>query len=96
MGFFGGANPAELIRKYPGRYRLMHVKDLKKGVKGNLSGKTATDNDVALGTGQVNIAEIVKAAKASSIKYYYIEDESNNTGQQLPVTLVYLKKVLKN
>ncbi len=94
--FFGGADPAELIRIFPDRYRLMHVKDLKKGVKGDLSGKTATDNDVALGTGQVNIAEIIKAAKASSIKYYYIEDESNNTGQQVPISITYLKKALIN
>ena len=94
--FFGGADPAELIRKYPGRYRLMHVKDLKKGIKGDLSGKTATDNDVALGTGQVNIAEIIKAAKSSSIKYYYIEDESNNTGEQVPISIAYLKKALIN
>ena len=94
--FFGGADPAELIRKYPDRYRLMHVKDLKKGVTGDLSGKTATDNDVALGTGQVDIAAIIKAAKASSIKYYYIEDESNNTGQQVPISIAYLKKALIN
>lgn len=94
--FFPGADPAKLLKKYPGRYSLMHAKDLKKGIKGDLSGKTPVENDVALGTGQLNLPEIMKAAKSSSMKYYYIEDESNNTAAQVPASLAYLKKLLKN
>ncbi len=44
--------PAAWLRKYPNRWELMHIKDLKKGVTGNLSGGTAKENDVAIGTGQ--------------------------------------------
>ncbi|OAQ41989.1 hypothetical protein A5893_02390 [Pedobacter psychrophilus] len=94
--FHPGANPAQLIKKYPGRFKLMHVKDLKKGVKGDFSGKTPVENDVAVGTGQLNIPEIFKMAKSSSIQYYYIEDESNNTSTQVPISLIYLKKLLEN
>ncbi len=89
--FFPGANPAELIAKYPTRFKLLHLKDLRKGVQGDFSGKTPTVNDVALGTGQIDIPAVLRAAKKSSIKHYYIEDESPSYSTQVPQTIAYLK-----
>ncbi|MCY7349088.1 MAG: sugar phosphate isomerase/epimerase [Cytophagaceae bacterium] len=91
--FFPGQDPAALINKYPQRFKLMHMKDLKKGVEGNLSGGTPQENDVVLGTGQLDIPAILKAARKSAIKYYYIEDESPQPDQQVPETLAYLKSL---
>ena len=48
-------DPVKLLRKYPDRWLLFHLKDLKKGVPtGSLAGTTDLTNDVALGTGQVD------------------------------------------
>lgn len=88
-----GYDPAELIKKYPTRFKLMHVKDVRKGLKGDATGKIDTDSNVALGTGQVDIASIIKAAKKSDIKHYYIEDESNKVNMQVPVSLAFLKSL---
>ncbi len=81
------ADPALLLTKYPDRFRLMHVKDLKKGTPHGLSGTTDVNNDVTLGTGEVNIDEVLKAARKSKIQYYYIEDESTNVTEQVPVSI---------
>lgn len=89
--FFPGADPAALISKYPKRFKLMHLKDLRKGVVGNLSGGTPVENDVALGTGQLNIPAILKAAQKSGIQHFYIEDESPSYATQVPQTMAYLK-----
>ena len=52
---FPGQDPAKLLEKYPNRWLLMHLKDLRKGVPlGSLSGGTDLKNDVTLGTGQVD------------------------------------------
>ncbi|WP_431200385.1 family 16 glycoside hydrolase [Mucilaginibacter sp. P25] len=91
--FHAGKNPIDLLKKYGERFKLMHVKDLRKGVIGNLTGTTPVANDVALGSGQINIAEIIKAAQKSGIKYFYIEDESNVVKQQVPVSLAVLKSL---
>ena len=93
--FFPGQNPADWLKKYPTRYKLMHLKDLRKGIIGNDSGGTSVENDVALGTGKLNIPEILKAAKKSSIEHYYIEDESPSYATQVPVTVAYLKNLKK-
>lgn len=89
--FHPGADPVALIQKYPKRFRLMHVKDLRKGVKGDFSGRTPVENDVALGTGQIDVAAVIKAAKKSSIQYYYIEDESPSIDTQVPQSLAFLR-----
>ena len=91
--FFPGGNPTELINKYPTRFKLLHLKDLRKGVTGNLSGGTARENDVALGTGQLDLPSILKAAKKAGIKHYYIEDESPSYATQVPKSILYLKSL---
>lgn len=90
---FPGQDPVQLLLRYPGRWELMHLKDLRKGVRGNLSGGTDTRNDVALGTGQVDFPMVLRAAQQSGVKWYFIEDESPSVEQQIPRSLKYLSTI---
>ena len=90
---FPGQDPVKLLKKYPDRWVLMHLKDLAKGVKGNLSGGTDTKNDVAIGSGQVDYPAVLKAAQEIGIKHYFIEDESPDVLKQIPQSLKYLSTV---
>ena len=89
-----GLDPVNLLGKYGKRFELMHVKDMKKGVKtGDLSGKTDVSNDVTLGTGQMKWPALLQAAEKAGVKYYFIEDESPTSAQQIPQSLKFLKQV---
>jgi sugar phosphate isomerase/epimerase len=89
-----GQDPVKLLGKYGKRFELMHVKDMKKGVKtGDLTGKSDVSNDVTLGTGQMNWPAILQAAEKAGVKYYFIEDESPTSAQQIPQSLKFLKQV---
>lgn len=90
---FPGQDPVKLLNKYGSRWKLMHLKDLKKGVKGDFSGGTPIENDVALGTGQIDLPAVLKAAKKAGVKHYFIEDESLRIGVQVPQSLAYLKSL---
>ncbi len=90
-----GADPVALLEKYGDRWKLMHLKDLRKGVKGDFSGGTPTENDVALGTGQVDIPAVLKAAQKAGVQHYFIEDESPVVSTQIPKSLAYLKGLKK-
>ena len=90
---FPGQDPVKLLKKYPDRWVLMHLKDLKKGVAGNLSGGTDLTNDVVLGTGQADYPAILKACQEIGIAYYFIEDESPTVLEQLPKSLNYLSQI---
>jgi sugar phosphate isomerase/epimerase len=91
--FFPGIDPAGLIKKHGNRFKLLHLKDLRKGIIGDMSGKTAVENDVALGTGQLDIPAILKAARKAGIKHYYIEHESPDYYRQIHQTIQYLKSL---
>lgn len=90
---FPGQDPVKLLRKYPDRWVLMHLKDLKKGVTGNLSGGTDLTNDVVLGTGQADYPAILKACQEIGVRHYFIEDESPTVLEQLPKSLKYLSAI---
>jgi len=91
--FFPGQDPARLLNKYGKRYKALHLKDLRKGVTGNLSGGTPQENDVVLGSGQIDLPAVLKAARKVGIEHYYIEDESNNVMEQVPQSIAYLKSI---
>jgi sugar phosphate isomerase/epimerase len=92
--FFPGQDPVKLLKKYGKRWELMHLKDLKKGVKtGDLTGSTDVENDVVLGTGQIDLASALKAAREVGVKYYFIEDESSRSKEQIPQSLKFLENV---
>jgi len=91
--YFGGGDPAGLLKKYGNRWKLMHLKDLRKGTPKDLTGSTSEDNDVPIGTGELNIPAILKEAKKAGIKHYFIEDESPHVTEQIPQSIQYLKSL---
>ncbi|PYV37968.1 MAG: sugar phosphate isomerase, partial [Acidobacteria bacterium] len=89
-----GQDPVKLLEKYGSRFELMHVKDMKKGTPtGFLTGQSDVSNDVALGTGVMEWAAILKAARKAGVKWYFIEDESPASVEQIPQSLRYLERL---
>ena len=88
-----GQDPVRLLEKHGGRFELMHVKDMKKGIKGDLTGHSDVSNDVALGTGVMDWPAILKAAKREGVKWYFIEDESPTSVEHIPQSLRFLEHV---
>lgn len=87
----GCDNPVKLLKKYPSRFYLLHLKDRKIGTVCNDTGQADEESNVTLGEGDVNIKDIMKAAKNTAVKHYFIEDESSRVMKQLPLSLKYLK-----
>ena len=90
---FGGGDPVALLKQYGNRWKLMHLKDLRKGAKTNSSGLTSPENDVPLGTGELNIPAILKEAHRIGISHFFIEDESNQPFVQVPQSIIYLRSL---
>lgn len=88
-----GQDPVALFKKYPGRYPLVHLKDRLPGTPGNQLGRADVETNVVLGTGDLGIKEIYAAAKKAGVKYFFIEDESSRSMDQVPKSLAYLKSL---
>lgn len=90
--FHAGQDPAKLFAKYPGRWALAHVKDIRKdAVTGLSTGSAPPTDNVAVGTGQLNWPEILTAAQAAGVEHYFIEDETPTPLQCIPDSLKYLR-----
>jgi sugar phosphate isomerase/epimerase len=89
----GCDDPVALLKKYPKRFLLLHLKDRQIGTVCDNTGQANEESNVVLGKGDVNIKEIMRAAKKSSVKHYFIEDESSRVMKQLPLSLQYLKSL---
>lgn len=89
----GGADPAALMKKYPDRFPLLHLKDRRKGTPGNNTGEADVETNVVLGDGDVNIAAVMEQAKKIGVKHYLIEDESSRCMEQVPESVKYLRSL---
>lgn len=90
----GGGDPLQLMKKYPDKFPLLHLKDRKKGTLGNPFGTGDVESNVVLGTGDIDIKGIILEAKKIGTKYLIIEDESSRSVAQIPLSINYIKQVL--
>jgi sugar phosphate isomerase/epimerase len=88
-----GQDPLELLKKYPNRFVLMHVKDRKKGTKNTDNGKADEESNVVLGTGDVGIVEVIREARKLGIQYLFVEDESSKAEEQVLKSIRFLRTV---
>jgi sugar phosphate isomerase/epimerase len=87
----GGADPVALLKRYPKRWPLMHLKDMRTGTPtGLFTGQAPEDTNVPIGTGQIDYVSVLREAKRQGVVHYYIEDESPNPLEQIPQSLKYL------
>lgn len=91
-----GGSPAAYFAKYPGRFRMLHIKDFKPvaAPTTDLMGKgrpLGTD----LGTGFIDYGPIFAAAKGKGIQHIFVEQEAPFAVSQMAsakVDFAYLRK----
>ena len=90
--FHAGVDPTALLKQHPGRWSLLHVKDIRKGaVTGLSTGGAAPIDNVAVGTGQINWPSVLGAAQEIGVKHFFIEDETPTPLVCIPDSLKYLR-----
>jgi sugar phosphate isomerase/epimerase len=90
-----GVDPAAWLRRYPGRWRLMHLKDLRRGVATGVhtGGSNPDSTEVPVGSGQIDFRAVLRAAKEVGVERYYIEDEVADPFATVPVSIRWLASV---
>jgi sugar phosphate isomerase/epimerase len=86
-----GQDCVALLERYPGRFRLMHLKDLRKGAPiGNQQGHADDKDSVPVGDGIIPWKKVLALAHQQGCEDYFIEDESPDAMTQVPISLKYL------
>jgi sugar phosphate isomerase/epimerase len=87
-----GLDPVALLGKHAGRWRLLHVKDMRKGAPTGFSTGSAPATDkVAVGSGQIDWPAVLRAAEKAGVRHYFIEDEGVQPLADIPAGVNYLK-----
>ena len=81
----GGADPVTLFHKYPGRFKLFHVKDMDKA--NNLI-------NTEVGSGTIDFKKIFANAKLAGLDYAFVEQE--NFGMDWDASITQSASYLKN
>jgi sugar phosphate isomerase/epimerase len=88
-----GHDPVEYLKKYPERFNLVHLKDLKIGAEHDYTGGAPSEYDVPLGTGQIDFEALLRVAQNSNIRYFYIEDETEDVVTRVPQSREYIRNL---
>ncbi|GAB2496182.1 sugar phosphate isomerase/epimerase family protein [Algoriphagus taiwanensis] len=91
----GGGDPLAIMQAYPGKFPQLHLKDRKKGTPGSEDGHGDVETNVVLGTGDIDIAGLIREAKKQGTAYLVIEDESSRSVEQIPQSVAFIQSILK-
>ena len=70
---YAGHDPVALLKKYPDRIKMLHIKDEKPGYPVSLGDNGAPTTEI--GKGKIDWKAVFEAAKKAKIKYYFVEQE---------------------
>jgi len=75
-----GIDPIALLVRYPGRFRQMHVKDIRATTKPNFAFR---QDPIEVGQGMMDWKNILPAAVAAGVREFYVEQEPPFTSPRL-------------
>jgi sugar phosphate isomerase/epimerase len=96
--YVGGQDPLKYFKKYPGRFPLVHVKDLTKIPKVDATGGASFGDSLPemtdVGSGILDWKTIFKQSNKAGIKHYFVEhDHPKDPFQSAKTSYEYLSKV---
>lgn len=96
----GGADPLALFKKYKGRYKMMHIKDMKEKKRFDGDGGDAGQwiklfpYTTSCGSGVIDIQSILKTGKEYGVDHFFVvQDMVQSPAIALKNTVDYLKKM---
>lgn len=72
----GGHPPLELFKKYPGRFRMLHIKDFAPVAQPVVTLDPRTNPEwTELGKGHIDYRAVLAAAPAAGVEHIFVEQE---------------------
>ena len=70
-----GQDPVAMLKQYPGRVALLHLKDKAAGAPVQFSEDVAHETYKEVGSGSLDFPAILKAAKDAGVQHYFVEQD---------------------
>ncbi len=96
----GGADPVAMLEKYPDRYHMLHIKDMKPKATFSGDGSNAAQwfalfpNMTTVGSGELGVEKIIETGLKTGVKHFFVEqDLVANPEVALKDNIDYLKSL---
>lgn len=77
-----GYDPVTYLKRYPNRFKTMHVKDF------------SSKNGMLFSEGKLDLPAILKTAQETGVEYYFLEhDDTRNMSDVMPKNIEYLEAI---
>jgi sugar phosphate isomerase/epimerase len=82
----GGAKPLDYFAKHPGRFHLLHVKDMDA---------TPRQNFTEVGRGVIDFKSVFARAERAGVRHYFVEQDETpgSPFDSLKISMAYLKRL---
>ena len=74
-----GQDPVEMFNKYPGRFQLLHLKDMHTNQPPFYD--VIKDDICSVGEGVIDFKKILAAKEVAGMKYTFVEDDNQGNGK---------------
>lgn len=74
-----GQDPIQMFQKYPGRFQLLHFKDM--ATKQEPFFDVVKDDITSVGAGVIDFKAILAAKETAGMKYLFVEDDNQGNGK---------------
>jgi len=74
-----GQDPIAMFKKYPGRFQLLHFKDMKTNQAPFYN--VIKDDICSVGEGVIDFKKILTAKETAGMKYLFVEDDNQGNGK---------------
>ncbi len=95
---YSGQDPLAYFRKYPGRFPLLHIKDMKKDAKGSTSegpSDSGPNPFAPVGEGKIDWGQVFAHAGQAGVKHIFVEQDRCDVPpfEAIKISYDYLKKL---
>jgi sugar phosphate isomerase/epimerase len=74
-----GQDPVAMFNKYPGRFQLLHFKDMRTNQPPFFD--VIKDDICSVGAGVIDFKKILESKKVAGLKYTFVEDDNQGNGK---------------
>ena len=89
-----GQDPVEMFKKYPGRFQLLHFKDMAE--KSAPFYEVIKDDITSVGSGLIDFKRIWEARDIAGAKYLIVEDDNQGNGKPFEGIETSIKNITTN
>jgi sugar phosphate isomerase/epimerase len=86
-----GQDPIEMFKKYPGRFQLLHLKDMKTNQPPFFD--VIKDDICSVGAGAIDFKKILASKEIAGTKYTFVEDDNQGNGKPFEALETSIKNI---